>query len=269
MKKFIVTEEQNLKNFTDNTYPQGSLYYNRLLKNKDIRVNGVKVDKNVFLKRGDEVVYYTNEKQESVSLYDILYEDNEVILVDKESGVNAEAVFASLSERGETYFIHRLDRNTQGLILFAKTKQAESILLKAFKDRTVEKKYEAIVFGKLPKAHDTLTACLKKDEKTATVKVSPNVGEKIVTEYEVEETNGEMSKVLITLHTGKTHQIRAHMAYVHCPVVGDEKYGDNQKNEDYHAKRQMLLSKHLIVHAKLKIDGKKFSSHKKLDYPTK
>lgn len=269
LKKFIVNETQNLKNFTDNTYPQGSLFFSRLIKNKDVRVNGVKVDKNVSLKQGDEVCYYTTEKQESVSLYDIFYEDDEVVLVDKESGVNAEAIYASLSQRGETYFIHRLDRNTQGLLLFAKTKRAEELLLKAFRERTVEKNYEAVLFGKLPAKHAVLTACLKKDEKTAMVKISQNQGEKIVTEYEVVETNADMTRVLITLHTGKTHQIRAHMAYVGCPVVGDEKYGDHRKNEEYHTKRQMLLSKHLCVHAPLRIDGKRFSSHKKLEFPVK
>lgn len=250
MKEFIVNENTDLRKFTDNTYPQGSLYLARLWKRRDVRVNGKKCDHNVPLRAGDRVTYYTTAAEEGKSLYTILYEDDRILVADKDSGVNAEAVYASLRERGEVYFIHRLDRNTQGLMLFAKTADAEHELLEAFRARKIEKYYEALCFGKFDKDHAIVTAYLEKDAAAARVRISsdPAHGEKIVTEYRVLARYPRFSKVEICLHTGKTHQIRAHLAWLGCPVVGDEKYGDSQKNRALSKTRQCLIAKRLVLH---------------------
>ena len=96
-------------------------------------------------------------------------------------------------------------------MIFAKTKQAEGELLSAFRERRAKKSYLALVVGTLPKKHAVEEAFLQKDEKRALVKISEERGEKIVTEYEVLEERGETSLVRVTLHSGKTHQIRAHL----------------------------------------------------------
>ncbi|MBO7736469.1 MAG: hypothetical protein J6S22_01385, partial [Clostridia bacterium] len=158
MKEFTVENPSNLKTFTDNTYPQGSFYFTALLKKKDIRVNGVKVDKNVTLKKGDTVAYYTTPSQEAKSAFYPVFEADNILVVDKESGVNAEAVFFTLCANKECYFIHRLDRNTQGLMIFAKNKAAEAELLQAFKDRSVDKIYHAVCIGQFKKDKDVLEA---------------------------------------------------------------------------------------------------------------
>ena len=258
LKKFTVQEESTLKIFTDNNYAQASFVFRTLLKEREIKVNGVKVGSDVLLKKGDEVQYFLNPAQEKKQAFAVVYEDENVLVVDKESGVNSEAVFAAL----QLYPIHRLDRNTAGLLILAKTKEAEEELLSAFKERRVEKIYHALVVGKMPKKHAVEEAYLEKGENG--VKIGTR-GEKIVTEYEVLEEFADSSLLKITLHTGKTHQIRAHMAYLGHPVVGDEKYGDSAYNKKVHATRQKLLAKSLTLQTEGVLgylSGKTFTSEK-------
>ena len=248
MKSFFVTQDTNLKDFTDNNFPQASFCFNALLKGKNIKVNGVRTGKNISLKPLDEVVYYTTEKQESKLSHNVIFEDENVYIADKYSGVSSEGLFAELLYDGEIYFIHRLDRNTQGLIIFAKNSTAAQELWTAFRQKNVQKTYIALCKNNFKGKQSTLSAYLKKDEREAVVKIfaNPEKGaEKIVTEYEVEEERGDIALVKIILHTGKTHQIRAHMAYIGCPVLGDEKYGDGALNAKYSARRQRLIAKHL------------------------
>ena len=171
MKKYIVTEETNLKDFTDAVYPQGAFCLAALLRGKDVKVNGVRVNKSVPLKSGDEVVYYTTPKQEQKPSHIVVYEDENIYLADKPSGVSSEGLFSELSSKGEFYAIHRLDRNTEGLIVYAKTKPAERELLSAFKARKITKTYIALCKNNFKKKSAVLNAYLLKDEKKNEVKI--------------------------------------------------------------------------------------------------
>lgn len=248
MIELVADKKQSLKEFTENNHAQAAFFLNTLLRNREIKVNGVRINKDVTLFPGDNVSYYMTKKQLEKPAFYVVYEDENVLVADKESGVNSEAVFAALQRERECYFIHRLDRNTKGLLIFALHKGAEEKLLAGFRDRKVEKKYHALCFGDFKKDRDVLTAYLKKDAEKAVVKVfdSSKVGaEKIVTEYAVLERRGELTKVEVTLHTGKTHQIRAHLAYIGCPIVGDMKYGIEGKNREKKVTRQCLVAKSL------------------------
>ena len=128
MLRLYAQKTESLKSFTENNYAQASYYWNYLLKNSEIRVNGKRVSEDVILQAGAEVSYFLTNKQAEKSAFYTVFEDDNFLIVDKESGVNSEAVFAELCRRGEYYFIHRLDRNTKGLMAVAKNKKAELAL---------------------------------------------------------------------------------------------------------------------------------------------
>lgn len=244
MKQFTVKEATDLKTFTDNTYPQGSFYYNILLRGGDIRVNGNRVRNNLPLHIGDIVTYYTTQKQEANASHLTCFENDVLYVADKVSGVSCEALACELG-----YIpVHRIDRNTAGLLVFAKDRRTADDLMALFKERAVEKKYLCFAKNAFKREGELLTAYLYKDARASKVTVSdtPKRGfVPISTEYRVLKGFGDYALVEVTLHTGKTHQIRAHLAHIGCPLLGDEKYGDEALNKKYAVTRQCLVSKHI------------------------
>ncbi len=182
----------------------------------------------------------------------IIYEDQHIIILDKPANMLSHAAkFHSgndiLSELGHSEYatITRLDYQTSGLMLIGKTKSATSALNHLAMTSQIHKTYEAIVLGYFPVPENTMTAYLLKDEKNSVVRLSnnkiPNSLE-ITTKYHVISEKNGFSHISIDLLTGRTHQIRAHMAYLEHPVAGDPLYGNIHLNKKMKLKTQALVS---------------------------
>ena len=244
MKSFIVEKQIKLNKFLLDSY-NGELSYSvfqKLLRNKDIKVNGKRVNKDLTLISGDTVeVYYDGNK----AVITPVFEREGVFVFNKPPTLTSEDFELEINKNYKGLKLcHRLDRNTSGLLVLASGKALDEMLL-AFKQRTVDKFYKAEVYGKLKDKKATLTAYLVKNEETSTVKIfneKVNGSVKIVTEYEVIKEYEETSLLSVKLITGKTHQIRAHMAHIGHFIIGDGKYGDNEINKKFKAKRQNLTA---------------------------
>ena len=169
----------------------------------------------------------------------------------KKQGYTSEEIFESVKEQYKgAGFIHRLDRNTSGIMIFSLNGEAEKELINGFKTHSFIKIYLATVYGKMPKKSDLLTAYLVKDSDNAIVKIydkKVNGSVLIKTGYTVIEQKKDTSIVSVRLYTGKTHQIRAHLAHIGNPILGDGKYGDFEMNNKYNAKSQMLSATQLTL----------------------
>ena len=257
------------------TMPKSLMY--KYLRTKYIKLNGKKVQPDVFLNEGDVLTLYIRDEFFDIKKdYDflkagkelsIVYEDENIILIDKKVGVichqdnryDADAlnlrVLRYLYEKHEydpeadksftPALCNRIDRNTGGIVIAAKNAEALRVMNQKIRDNELQKYYLCIVKGCPKPKHAVLTAYHFKDESTNTVTISdkPREGyKKIITEYTVIKPSSALSVCEVLLHTGRTHQIRAHMAYIGHPLLGDEKYGDRKLNLKYHMKRQALYS---------------------------
>lgn len=259
-------DEKKLNNVLQKEFPALSLNtIYKALRKKDIRVNNVRINENITLHTGDIVkVFIADEflftdksnnasKVSCKSTYiPVIYEDSNILIVDKPSeievtGDNSLTTVLSAKYGFTIYPCHRLDRNTTGLTLFAKNKQSEQILFGKFKNHEIEKHYICRVYGVPPKKHAILNDYLFKDNKKSMVYIS-NTHKKgyqnISTEYFVLSSNksNNTSILEVILHTGRTHQIRAHLAYIGYPIIGDGKYGRNDINKQFKCKTQNLCS---------------------------
>lgn len=262
MKKLIVNKKYDGKKLNkfllENIQGLSFGLFCNTLRKKDIKVNGKRTNKDITIFDGDEILVYIsdellNTKSSSVGL-EIIYEDDNILIINKPSNIEVtgnNSLTDLVHKHYETSFFkpmpcHRLDRNTTGLILYAKSENALNILLEKFKNHEIEKHYIALVYGIPPIDYKRVESYLFKDNKKSMVYISdtPKKGYvKIITSFSVLEKNSDNTSLLdVQIETGKTHQIRAHLAYMGYPIIGDGKYGKNDINKLFGKKYQMLCS---------------------------
>ena len=216
-----------------------------ILTRGQVSVNNKPTTKhNVELRKGDIVTIQSNEsrmKEKALVGLTVLYEDDDIIVIDKEAGLlsvatdkgNEPTAHNQLMEyvkrdhpKNRVYIVHRLDKDTSGVMLFAKKETIKHQLQDTWKDSVSERLYTALVEGKIKKEKGTITSWLT-ESKTFKVYSNPtdNGGKKATTHYKMLRGNSDYSLLEVSLETGRKNQIRVHMESIGHPIVGDKKYG--------------------------------------------
>ena len=255
-------------------------FFYKMLRKKNITLNGKKADGTEKLKCGDEIrLFLSDETYEKfagkvqpkekfpTAKLNIVYEDSNVILINKPAGMLSqksvpsdvslnEYLLGYLEKSGQwkqeeskafrPSVCNRLDRNTSGLVICGKSMAGLQQMAALLKDRSLHKYYLCLVKGVMAESQH-LEGYLLKDENSNQVKIFQKETEgaaHIITEYEPLYTDGEVTLLKVTLVTGKSHQIRAHLSSIGHPIIGDPKYGDRKVNaffrETHGIKNQML-----------------------------
>ncbi len=305
MKEYIIKSNdagQRLDKYLTKTFenlPQSLMY--KYIRLKRIKVNGKRAEISTRLCEDDVISLYINDEllTESKPRYDflsapavldIVYEDDNLMLVNKPQGLIVHPddteyrdtlvmrIQHYLYKSGEykpdeemsfkPALVNRIDRNTGGIVIAAKTASALRILNEKLKNREISKFYLCIVHGKMPKREDTLTGYLEKDESKNIAKIrsrKTDDNRSIRTRYRVVAEQGDLSLLEIELLTGRTHQIRAHLSSIGHPLLGDGKYGKNAADRKKGFKHQALWSYRLAFDFKTDADeldyinGKEFT----------
>lgn len=254
-----------------NQAPQSFLY--KMLRKKNIKLNQKKADGRELLQAGDCVQIYLSDDtfakfhQERQSQYtgihekmlnprDIIYQDANIMILNKPAGVlsqKAKPEDDSINEQMIRYLIaqgiltqeqlatftpsvcNRLDRNTSGIVLAGISLSGSQELSRMLRERSLDKYYLALVSGKMTKPMK-VSAYLKKDDKNNRVAVTEHevpMASQIETQYTPLQYNEDYTLLEVKLITGKTHQIRAHLAYLGYPILGDAKYGNREANQSF------------------------------------
>ena len=259
MKKIVVKsdiENNRLDTFLSEELQESRNFIAKNIKNEKIKVNGNKVKCGYMLRENDEITIEdltvdTTVRAEDIPL-EILYEDDDIIVVNKRSGMvvhpgngNHEHTLVNalmghtddLSDEGgseRSGIVHRIDKDTSGVLLVAKTNEALRILSEDFKNKKVKRKYIALVHGVIDNNKGKIVAPIgrsKLDRKKMCV--TEDNSKSAVTNFTVLERFKKATLIECILETGRTHQIRVHMDYINHPLVNDPVYGKRKVINDY------------------------------------
>ena len=235
----------------------------QLIKDRNITVNGKPTKSSYKIEENDEIIIEVPEvetteiKPENIKI-DIVYEDSDIAVINKQaglvvhpahghySGTLVNAILYHIKDlsgiNGEIRpgIVHRLDKDTSGLIVIAKNDKVHAALTEMFQEKKIRKTYLAILKGKLNKSEGKIVTQIgrdKNDRKKMTVIDDAAKGKNAITNYRVISQNNLFTLVKVNIETGRTHQIRVHMRHLGYPILGDSVYGrkDNEKRQMLHA----------------------------------
>ena len=245
--KIVVTKEGELLDYLYNNLDMPKKRIKQYLTHGSIFVNNNKTTKyNYHLIPGMNIIIDTENKNKKTLPFDILFEDDHIIVVNKPSGL---LTIATTKEREKTlyhivrdylisknrnakvFIVHRLDRDTSGVVILAKDEKTKNKLQENWNEYVSLREYVALVHGKLNKRSDRIVQKLK-ETKTNLVYVShDNEGKEAITNYQVIKENDKYTLVSINLETGRKNQIRVAFNTLHHPILGDKKYSEIKDNE--------------------------------------
>lgn len=248
------------------------------IKNCNVKVNGKKINPSYVLKNGDLVdIEILEEKKEEITLEDInnlnkqiVYEDEEILVINKNKGLivqssigNEKTLSDILYEKylkegitlpgedGRRGIVHRLDKDTSGLMVIAKTENAYKFLIEEFKERRTKKKYKTIVKGIIKEDENEIDMPIGRDEVNRHKMKVRRDGKNARTVFKVIERFGNYTYLDVRIYTGRTHQIRVHLSKIGYPILGDEIYSKGKNKFDI--KGQVLQSYFLeFIHPQTK-----------------
>lgn len=208
------------------------------LKYKQVLVNGIVTSQfNFELKQGDEVEVGKDKKPRNSKL-DIIYEDNEIIVINKPCGLLSERSYKETNKtafnyvreylsakKEDTYLVHRIDQYTSGVLMFVKNKKLYDLLTSDWNNLVKTREYIAIVEGNIEPKENKIETLLY-ENKAQLVKVSKTEGKPAITRYKTLKSNNDYSMLQVDIDTGRKNQIRVHLSYIGYPIVGDDKYGE-------------------------------------------
>jgi 23S rRNA pseudouridine1911/1915/1917 synthase len=233
-------------------------YFQKLTDKQKVFVNGRSIFSSYKLKH-DDIITFEFEKEEKLSIkpekikLNIVYEDDDIVIVNKQSGIVVHpsyghpsgtllnALMAHSKGKYNPYLTHRLDKDTSGLIVFAKNEKSKISISKQLQKRVVRKIYYAAVKGIIVEHKGRIEAPLgRSPQNRKLMSVNPLAKKMAVTEFNVIAGKDGYTLVEVRIITGRTHQIRSHMQYINHPVIGDQQYGGPEIINGKHYERQML-----------------------------
>ena len=265
--------EGKLESYLSQAFPLLPLRIIRdALQKRDVKINGIRANRDARTLPGARVQLYTAFSPE----LPIVYEDDHILLINKPAGISCEddgrggmTLLSLLTDRAKGEYIprlcHRLDHPTSGLLILAKDDESEETLLAAFQERKLTKVYQCLVRGEMRPKEAVKEAFLIKDARLSKVRVITHEtpgAQPIATQYETLSFDGTISRLRVTLLTGRTHQIRAHMSFLSHPLLGDDKYGDRALNKRLKITGLKLCACELTLNAGgclAYLDGRTFS----------